>query len=605
MKKVISALICAAMLAAMIAVGIPAAAGATFFKTAELLELKEHIEDDAGMNEFATVQGGCTDGRYAYFAVQQANTTILKYDMKTWKLADKAEKMNSLGHANDMTYNQKLDRIFVANNGPDYHILTVLDPDTLKKVGTVKLKLEVYGIAYNPEKDIYVVGISGGYQFALLNSDFKVIKKFKGKNTGYTRQGCDCDQNYIYFSQSGGDNIVAVYDYNGKYVDSVSIGHKHEVENIFHVGSYFYTTLHHYGNSLQRIGLSNQTEIRYNVYYDPGDGVGKMKPTSVHYGHSIPLRKNTLRKDGYFFGGWRASRSMDGKYLGFRKFSDVSEWLDQEDVYTYDMYQDRDLVAATVKFGNVTMTPFWISNVYHVVFDPGNSESGWMQDAAVRYHDEYRIPENEFEKPGYIFAGYTAYRDYDDKYFGFRKGAKKPEWLEKQDMDQQRVFKPGEKVERMTYDGTVYLTPIFKYAFTFNENQTTLKEYIGVDRIVRIPSPGRKLSTIAAGAFKDNTIMTVLHIPETVNRLEPGAIDNCSELEKVFFKERFPDEYATDSIIGCDTPAICIEHNGQIFHLGYAGDTLDAEIVRLNAGALKAMLEKDQTNTNDEEVVVK
>ena len=47
MKKVISALICAAMLAAMIAVGIPAAAGATFFKTAELLELKEHIEDDA------------------------------------------------------------------------------------------------------------------------------------------------------------------------------------------------------------------------------------------------------------------------------------------------------------------------------------------------------------------------------------------------------------------------------------------------------------------------------------------------------------------------------------------------------------------------------
>ena len=315
MKKAISALICAAMLAAMIAVGIPTAAGATFFKTAELLELKEHIEDDAGMNEFATVQGGCTDGHYAYFAVQQANTTILKYDMKTWKLADKAEKMNSLGHANDMTYNNKLDRILVANNGPDYHILTVLDPDTLKKVGTVKLKLEVYGIAYNPEKDIYVVGISGGYQFAFLNSDFKVIKKFKGKNTGYTRQGCDCDQNYIYFSQSGGDNIVAVYDYSGKYVDSVSIGHKHEVENIFHVGSYFYTTLHHYGNSLQRIGLSNQTEIRYNVYYDPGDGVGKMKPTSVHYGHSIPLRKNTLRKDGYFFGGWRASRSMDGKYL--------------------------------------------------------------------------------------------------------------------------------------------------------------------------------------------------------------------------------------------------------------------------------------------------
>ena len=86
-----------------------------------------------------------------------------------------------------------------------------------------------------------------------------------------------------------------------------------------------------------------------------------MKPTSVHYGESIPLRENGFWKTGYFFGGWRARRSSDGKYLGFRKFSDVSEWLDKKDVYEYDMYADRDLVAETVKFGSVTMSPFWMT----------------------------------------------------------------------------------------------------------------------------------------------------------------------------------------------------------------------------------------------------
>ena len=78
MKKIISAVICAVILISMIAACIPATA-AEFYDTAELLELKEHIEDDAGMNEFATVQGACTDGTYAYFAIQGNSTSILKY----------------------------------------------------------------------------------------------------------------------------------------------------------------------------------------------------------------------------------------------------------------------------------------------------------------------------------------------------------------------------------------------------------------------------------------------------------------------------------------------------------------------------------------------
>ena len=589
MKRLISAALIAVMLAAMIAACIPAACAAGFYDKAELLEIMEHIEDDAGMNEYATVQGACTDGRYAYFAVQQSTTVILKYDMRNWRLADKKTYSGELGHANDMTYNPKRNLILVANNGPDYNVLTGIDPDTLKIRGTAKLKIDVYSIAYNADRDIYVAGISGGYKFALLDSKFKVLKTYNGKETGYTRQGCDCDENYIYFSQSGGDNAVAVYNYDGAYVDIISLGHTHEVENIFHVGGSFYTTLHYYGNSVHRVGLSDSTQIRFTVRYDPGDGYGEMKATSVHYGERTALRANSFKKTNYFFGGWRASRSMDGKYLGYRKFSKVSEWLNQEDVYEYDLYADRDSVSETIKYGSVTMTPFWIRESYVLRYDANGSE-GWMPEATVGYYDDYIIPENGFELPGYVFAGFTAYRDYDDKYYGYRKGGDVAEWLEAEDLYKSFEFKPGEIISSMTYDGTVTLTPVFRFAYSFSEDGSTLTEYIGSDEIVDIPNPSGKLATIAGGTFAGNNIFTEVHIPTTVEQVEPQAFEDCSRLERVYFKDNFPDDFATDCITQCDSPAVIVEYDGRAYCLGYAAGKTDMQLLRFNAGALRLAL---------------
>lgn len=596
MKKILSTVIGAVMLIAMITVCIPAAADTGFYDTAELLEIREHIEEDAGMNEYATVQGACTDGRYAYFAVQQRSTTILKYDMRTWTLADKAEDMNTLGHANDMTYNPKRKWILVANNGPDYKKLTALDPDTLKIVATVNLKVEVYSIAYNPDRDIYVVGISGGYKFAFLNNKFKVIKKFKGKNTSFTRQGCDCDENFIYFAQSGGENAVAVYNYKGKFVDILSLGHSHEAENIFHVKKSFYTTLHYYGNSVQRLGLSDDLQIRYRVYYAADGAKGKMNFTSVHYGEDTPLRPNKFEKKDYFFGGWRARRSIDGKYLGYRKFSQYTEWLDQEDVYEYYLYADREEVSETVKFGYVIMSPFWISEKYVVRYDSGGAE-GWMPEATVGYYDDYVIPENGFDLPGYIFAGFTMYRDYDNKFYGYRKNTKTAEWLESGDLYKYYEFKPGESFNSMTYGGVVTLTPVFRFAYSYNEDHTALTEYIGFDEIVKIPNPAGKLNTIATGAFRDNAIFTELHIPETVETMEPEAISNCSRLERIYFKDNFPDDYALDCVTRCECPAVCVEYGGRTFLLGYAAGNTDAQILRFSAGALRMALSQEQPDT--------
>ena len=589
MKRILSLMLTALILAAAVIISIPAGAAAEFYATAELLEIKEHIEYDADMNDYATVQGACTDGRYAYFAVQQGSTTILKYDTETWELVDSKENMSVLGHANDMTYNPKRNWILVANNGPNYNMLYALDPDTLDVVATVTLKLDVYSVAYNPEKDIYVVGITGGYDFAILNSKFKQIKRYKGKETPYTRQGGDCDENYIYFSQSGGNNAVVVYDYAGKYVGILSMGHSHEVENIFHIGRSFYTTLHHYGNSVYRIGLSDDTQIRFNVYYEPGSGYGEMAPGSVHYGESTPLRANAFQKTYYFFGGWRARRSSDGKYLGYRKFSRDSEWLDEDEVYEYFLYRDGSEVSETVRFGSVTMTPFWIRENYIVRFDPGDAE-GWMPEATVGYYDNYVISENGYEKEGYVFMGFSAYREYDDKYYGYRKKSSVPEWLEKEDLDRKHLFRSGDGFNRMTYDGVVLLKPEFRFAYTFSDDGSALIEYIGYDKIVDIPNPSGSLNTISTGAFLNNKFVTELHIPSTVNTVESQAVNGCRELKSVYFSEHFPDHYAPDSITGGSIPTVYIRYGDAQYWLGCGAEPLDAQLMQLNAAALDQAL---------------
>lgn len=593
MKRIVSLMLAAVLLTATLIINIPARAETGFYATAELLEIKEHIEEDAGMNEYATVQGACTDGRYAYFAVQQGSTTILKYDMNSWELEDKRDNMGILGHANDMTYNPKRNWILVANNGPNYDMLYALNPDTLEVVATVTLKLDVYSVAYNPERDIYIVGITGGYDFAVLNNKFKMVKRYKGRETPYTRQGCDCDENYIYFSQSGGGNAVVVYDYDGKYAGILSLGHSHEVENIFHVKNQFYATLHYYGNSVQRVGLSDDTQIRYGVFYDPGEGDGEMASGSVHYGETTPLRKNTFTKPHYFFGGWRAKRSSDGKVLGYRKFSTNSEWLDEKDAYEYYLYNDEAGVSETVRFGSVTMTAFWICEYYVIRYDPGDAD-GWMPEATVGYYNDYLIPDNGYSKPGYVFTGFSAYRDYDNKYYGYRKDSKIAEWLEQGDLFKKHTFQPGETLSSMTFDGVVMLKPEFRFAYTYSEDGTTLLEYIGYDKIADIPDPSGKLEAIGGGAFRDNYFITEMHIPSTVNTMESHAVSGCSQLSGVYFSGHFPDAYAPDCISDCDMPSVYIEHDGKPYFIGYTDDPAQVHLLKLNAAALDLALKTEK-----------
>lgn len=230
-----------------------------FYPTAMLTEVKLNLERDADIYTYSAVQGACTDGRYAYFAIDNGSTTLLKYDIKNWYLVKKATH-TTLGHANDMTFNKNTGQIIVSNNSPDFDTITFLDPETLKITTSKKISHNIYSISYNPYNDRYVVGISGGFDFAILNSNFETISTHKGYNSSFIRQGNDCDRNYIYFAQSGNaENIIVVYNWSGELVDIVNISLPHEIENIFHTKDTMYVSLFQYTNTVCKINISKKT----------------------------------------------------------------------------------------------------------------------------------------------------------------------------------------------------------------------------------------------------------------------------------------------------------------------------------------------------------
>ena len=555
-------------------------ADSDFFSQVDMLHIESHIEEDAGCGSGATVQGACSDGDYAYFAFMNGNVcNIAKYDVHSWEYIEK-EKIINMGHSNDMTYNSDKDYLVVANNAPYYDVITLVDPDTLAPIKDVTIDEDIYSISYNAKRDCYVVGLSGTYDFALLDSDFEVIKKYDGVDTGHTRQGGDCDDDYIYFVQSDGNNLLVVYDYDGEHIVDIPMDDTDEVENIFHIGNTFYTSLYYHGNTLYRIGFNPSSSISYHVSYDPGSGEGEMKGTNVEYGNSTKLRKNSFTKEGYFFAGWRAQRTCDGKYIGYRNGSAEYEWLDEDDVFDYFLYDDEEPVATTVRFGNVALTAQWIAEKYKIVTNSGDGVGDTM-DYSVTYGNEFVIPDNGYSKEGFIFEGYTAARSVDNRVYGYRKNSDKPEWLVEPDVASLYHFRPGEKVKALTPDGEVTLTARYKSAYTFGNSGTTLLEYAGSDEQVKIPDRGGELTTLAQGAIKDNENLKDLYIPAGVSVLHEQAIANCPKLNKIYFEEKLPEEIAGDCYVGDGAVALFVIKNDQPFCIGFLSDEHSIPIVNM------------------------
>lgn len=99
------------------------------------------VVSSAKQGEYGVGQGACSDGTYAYFALRNSTdtgTVITKYALESNTLVKVSDVLN-LGHANDMTYDAKNDRIVVAHGQSEGQILTLVDPDTLEAIEDIHI----------------------------------------------------------------------------------------------------------------------------------------------------------------------------------------------------------------------------------------------------------------------------------------------------------------------------------------------------------------------------------------------------------------------------------------------------------------------------------
>ena len=206
----------------------------------------EKLFDINNVDGYKIMQGGCTDGRYLYMAMENQtfpegshHSYIYKYDIATMKQVARSEAL-PLDHSNDICYNPDTGLLVVVHNAPNRNKISFVDPDTLTVTETRIIGFEIFAISYCQERQQYVIGLSHGQNFAILDTDFKRVFLCTVNSTGYTTQGMECDNDFIYFVQYN-QNVIMIYDWEGnlvKRVDMTLTGV--EPENICLVDDTFY-----------------------------------------------------------------------------------------------------------------------------------------------------------------------------------------------------------------------------------------------------------------------------------------------------------------------------------------------------------------------------
>lgn len=208
--------------------------------------VQEKLFDIKNVDNYKIMQGGCTDGKYLYMAMENQtfasdnhHSYIYKYDLETMKQVARSEALQ-LDHSNDICYNPDTGMLVVVHNAPRRTKISFVDPETLSVTGTKNLSYEIFSIAYNGTRQQYVIGLSHGQNFMILDKDFNRVKMCTVQSTGYTTQGMECDDDFIYFIQYN-KNVIVVYDWSGKRVNIIDVSlNSGEPENICLVNDVFY-----------------------------------------------------------------------------------------------------------------------------------------------------------------------------------------------------------------------------------------------------------------------------------------------------------------------------------------------------------------------------
>lgn len=201
------------------------------------------MHSPAYTTDVRVAQGAASDGTHVYFVIRDVDdrgAVINKHRLDNGERVAQSEVIQ-VGHGNDATFDTKHNRLVIAHGGDQGKRLTMVDPDTLEVVEVVNIPAGSGAITYSVEKDRYAIS-QGGSTLHYLTSDFKLIESFKRTgNESYVPQGMGSDEDYIYFPMSGErDNVLAVYDWAGQYVTTVTVPDKFESESFFWVNGQYY-----------------------------------------------------------------------------------------------------------------------------------------------------------------------------------------------------------------------------------------------------------------------------------------------------------------------------------------------------------------------------
>ena len=157
----------------------------------------------------------------------------------------------------------------------------------------------------------------------------------------------------------------------------------------------------------------------FTVKYNANGGSGTMADSVIPYGVSTKLSANTFTKSGGKFLGWTAYRTTQNQW--YYTDGTNSAWYaegSQPDGYSLYMYKDTVKVAKTSSVDGdvVMMYAQWGTSTYTVRYDP-NGGSGSMGDTLVTYGTNTNLAANTFTRPGYTFAGWTAYRTAQNQWY--------------------------------------------------------------------------------------------------------------------------------------------------------------------------------------------
>ena len=255
------------------------------------VELRSMIKENS--DGYSVVQGGCTDGKYAYYLMVSSYTQkgrVLKVNLKTKKVV-KRSKVLDTWHGNGMTYDSKRKKLVVIAREHRKQEITVIDARTLRITRQEDVKYDYYelagkdsltvthqrqglaAIAYVKRFDCYVA-LERTYENLL----FFDPDTFEAIGMAYTDilddypgtfQGMDADNKYVYlllsYCNKGGKvqpyNLMLALDWNsenllpvvnreliyipeawncnndgsGRPDAAIRIRSKHEAENIYHI----------------------------------------------------------------------------------------------------------------------------------------------------------------------------------------------------------------------------------------------------------------------------------------------------------------------------------------------------------------------------------